>query len=78
MGDTYSNTYMPAEAYRYSELAYLSAKACGVFAGFDPSVLKAAFQIPSMPATYERKSRLKDSIARSSAKYKNQYLLFFR
>lgn len=49
-----------------------------VFAGFDPSVLKVAFQIPSMPATYERKSRLKDSIARSSAKYKNQYLLFFR
>jgi tetratricopeptide (TPR) repeat protein len=49
-----------------------------VFAGFDPSVLKAAFQISSMPATYERKSRLKDSIARSSAKFKNQYLLFFR
>lgn len=49
-----------------------------VFAGFDPSVLKAAFQIPSLPATYERKSRLKDSIVRSSALYRNQYLLFFR
>ena len=49
-----------------------------VFAGFDTSVLKVAFQISSMSATYERKSRLKDSISRSSAKYKHQYLLFFR
>ena len=49
-----------------------------VFSGFDASVLKAAFQIPSLPATYERKSRLKESILRSSAKYKEQYLCFFR
>ncbi len=49
-----------------------------VFAGFDATVLKAAFQIPSIPATYERKSRLKENILRSSAKHKEQYLLFFR
>ena len=49
-----------------------------VFAGFDASVLKAAFQIPSLPATYERKSRLKDMIVRSTAPNKEQYLRFFR
>ena len=49
-----------------------------VFAGFDASVLKAAFQIPSLPATYERKARLKDIIIHSSAENKDQYLRFFR
>lgn len=49
-----------------------------VFAGFDASVLKAAFHIPSIPATYERKSRLKDMVFRSNALNKEQYLRFFR
>ena len=49
-----------------------------VFAGFEASVLKSAFRIPSLPATYERKSRLKDSILRSSSPHKEQYLRFFR
>lgn len=49
-----------------------------VFAGFDASVLKIAFQTSSLSATYERKSRLKDSITKSSARHKEQYLLFFR
>ena len=49
-----------------------------VFAGFYASVLTAAFQIPSLPATYERKARLKDNIIHSSAENKDQYLRFFR
>lgn len=49
-----------------------------VFAGFDASILKAAFQIPSIPATYARKSRLKESIQNSSSRNKEQYLRFFR
>ena len=49
-----------------------------VFAGFDASILKAAFQIPSIPATYARKSRLKESIQNSSSLNKEQYLRFFR
>ena len=49
-----------------------------VFAGFEASVLKAAFQIPSLAATYERKSRLKDSITRSSSPHKEHYLRFFK
>ena len=49
-----------------------------VFAGFDASVLKVAFQIPSLPATYERKARLKDNIIHSSAENNDQYLRFFR
>ncbi|MBQ6958525.1 MAG: hypothetical protein IJP77_08210 [Bacteroidales bacterium] len=49
-----------------------------VIAGFDASVLKEAFQIPSIQATYERKSRLKDTIVRSGAEHKEQYLIFFK
>lgn len=49
-----------------------------VFAGFDATVLKAAFEIPSLPATYERKSRLKETILHSTAQHKDLYLLFFR
>lgn len=49
-----------------------------VFAGFDASVLKTAFSISTLPATYERKTRLKDAIVRSKAPHKEQFLLFFR
>ena len=49
-----------------------------VFAGFDASVLKAAFNISTLPAAYERKSRLKDAIVCSKAPHKDQFLLFFR
>ncbi len=49
-----------------------------VFAGFDASVLKTAFSISTLPAAYERKSRLKDTIARSKVPHKDEFLLFFR
>ena len=45
-----------------------------VFAGFETAVMKMAFQIPSMAAAYERKSRLKDAISRSDAPHKELFL----
>ena len=46
-----------------------------IFVGFDATTLCIIFRMPSVPAVYMKKSRLKRTIQESSAKFKQDYLV---